>query len=64
MLFIEIEKLVIRRINKSDYKLFNIHYIEGEPVNDVNIDFMKTHRDTEIKPSKKLQSSVSMLVNN
>lgn len=51
MLAIEIEKLVIRRIDKTDNKLFHIHYIEGEPINDVNIDFMKTHSkgDTENK---------------
>lgn len=43
MLAIEIEKLVIRRIDKTDNKLFHIHYIDGEPVNDVNINIMETH---------------------
>ena len=52
MLAIELEKLVIRRIDKADNKLFNIHYIDGEPVNDVNINIMENHsrEDNENKP--------------
>ncbi len=37
---IELEKLVIRRIDKIDNKNFHIHYIDGEPINDVNINYI------------------------
>ena len=52
MLVIELEKLVIRRIDKADNKLFHIHYIDGEPVNDVNINIMENHsrEENENKP--------------
>lgn len=43
MFTIELEKLVVRRIDKGDNKIFQIHYNDGEPVNDVNINFMNAH---------------------
>lgn len=65
-LLIELEKLVIRRLDKADNKLFHIHYIDGEPVNDVNLNYMKIVSKQSLTPptGRKLQSSSSMLVNN
>lgn len=67
MLPIELEKLIVRRIDKTDNKLFHIHYIDGEPVNDVNINYMNVNKgvkDCEAKPGRKFQTSSSMLINN
>ncbi len=39
-ILIELEKLVIRRTDKIENKIFHIHYIDGEPINDVNINYI------------------------